>query len=76
MPFEEAWKVASQVASALEYAHEKGIVHCDLKPDNIKIMVDGVVKLLFYRGYAFPRRVACSGHWRPGDFATRRRRLT
>jgi serine/threonine-protein kinase len=45
-PFDDAWKIASQIASALEYAHDKGIVHRDLKPANIKITPDGVVKLL------------------------------
>jgi serine/threonine protein kinase len=45
MPFDEAWKIASQIAAGLEYAHEKGIVHRDLKPANIKITPDGVVKL-------------------------------
>jgi serine/threonine protein kinase len=38
--------VASQVAGALQVAHEKGIVHRDLKPANIKITPDGVVKVL------------------------------
>jgi serine/threonine-protein kinase len=46
MPFDEAWKVASQISVALEYAHEKGIVHRDLKPANVKVTSDGVVKLL------------------------------
>jgi eukaryotic-like serine/threonine-protein kinase len=46
MPFDDAWKIATQIADALEYAHEKGIVHRDLKPANIKVRPDGVVKLL------------------------------
>jgi serine/threonine protein kinase len=34
------------VAAALEYGHQKRIVHCDLKPANIFICKDGTVKVL------------------------------
>jgi Tol biopolymer transport system component/tRNA A-37 threonylcarbamoyl transferase component Bud32 len=43
---EEAVGCATQVAVALESAHEQGIVHRDLKPANVMLGPDGAVKVL------------------------------
>lgn len=45
LPVERALSVLTDAAKALDYAHGKGVVHRDVKPGNIMIRTDGVVKL-------------------------------
>ena len=46
IPMDEALQIAKQIADALEYAHEHGVVHRDLKPANVKVTSDDAVKVL------------------------------
>jgi serine/threonine-protein kinase len=46
IPVDESLAMARQIAEALEVAHDKGVVHRDLKPGNVMVTGEGVVKVL------------------------------
>lgn len=46
LSFHAALKLLQPIADALSYAHRSGIVHADLKPANIMVNRDGLVKTL------------------------------
>jgi len=46
VPVDEALAIAKQIAEALDAAHEKGVVHRDLKPGNVMLTTEGKVKVL------------------------------
>ena len=51
-PVERAVRLGLQIGRALAYAHEKGVFHRDMKPENVIVSPDGVAKVMDF-GIAF-----------------------
>jgi eukaryotic-like serine/threonine-protein kinase len=64
MPADQVRSIVGQCALALGVAHEAGVVHRDVKPANILVREDGLVKLT---DFGIARAVDASGHTRAGD---------
>ena len=45
LPLVEAVRIAREVATALEYAHRRGVIHRDVKPENLLLEPDGAVRV-------------------------------
>lgn len=45
LPVESVIRIGAEIAAALEYLHERGIIHRDVKPGNILLTADGTAKL-------------------------------
>lgn len=43
MPVQEVLKMTAEVADALDYAHDQGVIHRDIKPSNIMMTTRGAV---------------------------------
>jgi serine/threonine-protein kinase len=46
IPVDEAVRILTPLADALDYAHRSGIVHRDIKPGNVFVLADGRPKLM------------------------------
>ena len=46
LPLDQVRRIGIEIASALRYAHERHILHRDIKPQNVMLLADGRVKLL------------------------------
>ncbi|MEP7027480.1 MAG: protein kinase [Candidatus Eisenbacteria bacterium] len=68
LPIEESLRVCAQVAEALEVAHERGVIHRDIKPGNVMLGPRGLVKVLDF-GLAEDTRASTSVTPAPGPAA-------
>ncbi len=60
---EEAIRITAEIARALDYIHNAGIVHRDINPNNIMITTEGAVKIMDFgiahrAGEPFPKQLA------------------
>ena len=66
LPVKEALRIAVEVLDGLAAAHEAGIVHRDVKPENILLAEDGTVKLA---DFGIAGDAALAGRGTPGYMA-------
>jgi serine/threonine protein kinase len=46
LPEKDALKIASLICEALEYMHDHGVIHRDLKPQNVMLCKDGSIRIM------------------------------
>jgi tRNA A-37 threonylcarbamoyl transferase component Bud32 len=46
LPFDQVIEIGRQLAAGLTTAHQRGVIHRDVKPDNVMITSDGLAKIL------------------------------
>jgi TolB-like protein/tRNA A-37 threonylcarbamoyl transferase component Bud32/Tfp pilus assembly protein PilF len=67
LPVERSLQIARQVLDALRGAHQAGIVHGDLKPENVMVRFDGYVKVL---DFGLATRIPAAGVLQEGTAVT------
>ena len=60
--WQEAVYFVQQILRALQHAHDKGIVHRDIKPQNIMLLADGTIKVTDFGIARFSRTDVRTGH--------------
>ena len=58
LPLDDRLRLIEQICGAVQYAHQHGVVHRDLKPGNILVSADGAVKVL---DFGVAKLIASSG---------------
>ena len=70
LPYLEAMQIIAGISKALSYAHERGFVHCDLKPANVFLTDDDEVKVIDFgiaRVFHKPEEVVEATVFDPGS---------
>ena len=55
LTWKETLHFITQTLEALQHAHNKGIVHRDIKPQNIMVLADGSIKVMDFGIARFSR---------------------
>jgi eukaryotic-like serine/threonine-protein kinase len=66
LPASAVLPIAKQLCRALEIAHEEGVIHRDIKPQNMVVEGDGVLKVMDFGIARLATRPADSGHTQAG----------
>jgi serine/threonine protein kinase len=64
IPVEHALRLTIQICEALIYAHDRGFIHCDLKPSNIQVSPEDAAKVLDFG-------LACARYEHDAEFGAR-----
>jgi serine/threonine protein kinase len=70
--YQQKLRYASQIASALQYLHERNIIYRDLKPDNIGLQNDSIVLFDFGLCRELPETKDCNEAFQLSGVGTRR----
>jgi serine/threonine protein kinase len=61
LAFNDALRFACEIADALQYAHERGVIHGDIKPANVLVDADGHAKIADFGVARLNQSIASQG---------------